>query len=144
MKRLDRAWVIVAFHFERDRPAVPDIDYAGVFFTGLYQNVRAARWKFSELAPRVLVGAMLTPHDRENPELGEIRLPTQNFFDSLEFFRRQAVFRHQLRSNFRIGGRGARHRQPTLANARPDSTRELFRFLLIFVFLLSMQTKIKT
>src|SRR5205085_4459390 len=76
LKRLDRARVIVAFHLERNRPAVADIDHAGIFFAGLHQNVRAARRKFFQLAPRVLIGAMLTPHHGEDSQLGKIRLPT--------------------------------------------------------------------
>ena len=41
LERLDRARVIVALHLERDRPAVADIDHAGVFLAGFDQNVRA-------------------------------------------------------------------------------------------------------
>ena len=66
---------------------------------------------------------MLAPHHRENPELGEVGFAAENFFDLLELFRRQAVFRHQLRSNFGLGGRGARHRQRTLTNVTRDTTR---------------------
>jgi hypothetical protein len=40
LKRLDRAGVIMAFHFESDRPAVTDIDHPGVFFARFDQNVR--------------------------------------------------------------------------------------------------------
>src|SRR6266853_619903 len=67
---------------------------------------------------------MLTPHYRKDSKLGKIRLAAENLFDSLEFFRRETVFRHQLRSNDRIGGRfGAGHRQRTLTEAERDSTR---------------------
>ena len=128
MKRLDRARVIVAFHFEGDRPAIADIDHAGVFLAGLDENVRTRRGKFFQLATRVFVGAMLAPHHRKDSQLGEIRFASQNFFDLLEFFRGETVFRHQLRSYFRIGGRfGAGHRQRTLTNVQRDSTREDFR-----------------
>src|SRR5882724_4402089 len=67
---------------------------------------------------------MLTPHHRKDSELGKIRFAAENFLDSLEFFRRETVFRHQLRSHFWIGGRfSAGHRQRTLTEAERDSTR---------------------
>src|SRR6266566_392771 len=67
---------------------------------------------------------MLTPHHRKDSELGKIRFAAENFLDSLEFFRGETVFRHQLRSYFWIGGRfSAGHRQRTLTEAERDSTR---------------------
>src|SRR6202040_800950 len=36
LERLDRARVIMAFHLERDGPAVTDIDPTGVFFAGFH------------------------------------------------------------------------------------------------------------
>src|SRR5437667_6144365 len=68
---------------------------------------------------------MLTPHHRKDPQLGEVWLAAENFLDLLEFFRGETMFRHQLRSNNRIGGRfGADHRQRTLTNVAHGSTRE--------------------
>src|SRR5207237_1323113 len=67
---------------------------------------------------------MLTPHHRKDPQLGEVWLAPKNFFDPLKFFRAETMFRHQLRSNNRIGGRfGADHRQRTLTELKRDSTR---------------------
>ena len=66
LKRFDRAGMIVALDLERDRPAVADVDDARVFFAGFDQNVRAGGRKFLQFVPRVLVGAMLAPHHREN------------------------------------------------------------------------------
>src|SRR5437016_13471656 len=67
---------------------------------------------------------MLTPHHRKDPQLGEVWLAAENFFDPLKFFRAETMFRHQLRSNNRIGGRfGADHRQRTLTELKRDSTR---------------------
>src|SRR5204862_2978108 len=67
---------------------------------------------------------MLAPHHRKDSELGKIWFATENFLDPLEFFRGETVFRHQLRSNDRIGGRfGAGHRPRTLTEAERDSTR---------------------
>ena len=42
----NRARMIVGFDLERDRPAVTDIDHAGVFFACLHQNVWAGGGKF--------------------------------------------------------------------------------------------------
>ena len=97
LKRLDRARVIVRFDLERDRPAVADIDHAGIFFAGFDENVRPGRRKFLQLAPRIFVGAMLAPHDGEDSELGEVRLASENFFDALEFIRLEAVLLHRVR-----------------------------------------------
>ena len=79
--------------------------------------------KFFQLESRIFVGAMLTPHDREDPELGEVWFAAEDFLNPLEFFRGQTVFRHQLRSNFRIGGGGVRHRHGTLTNVSRGTTR---------------------
>src|SRR5438874_11605539 len=43
----DRAWVIMRFDLERDRPAVSNIDHAGVLFTGPDQNPRVAGGELS-------------------------------------------------------------------------------------------------
>ena len=99
LERLDRARVIVALDFERDRPAVADVDHAGVFFARPNENVRAGCRKFFQLAPRVFVGTMLAPHDRENSQLGEIRLAAENFLDAFVFFRRETMFAHHFGRN---------------------------------------------
>jgi hypothetical protein len=39
---------------------------------------------------------MFTPHHGENPELGEIRLTTEDFFDPVVFFRGETMFCHDL------------------------------------------------
>ena len=102
LKRLDRARVIVAFDLERDRPAVADIDDAGIFFAGLDENVRPGCRKFLQLSPRIFVGTMLAPHDGKNSELGEIRLAAENFFDALVLFRRESMFAHHVGRNLRF------------------------------------------
>ena len=143
LKRFNRARVIVRFHFECNRPAVADIDHARVFLAGLHQNIRATCRKFLQLVSRIFIRAMLAPHDREDPELGEIGLAPEDFFDPLEFFRREAVFRHQLRSDFRIGGGGVRHRQRTLTEVKRDTT--FARPLpLILICIHGKKTKVKT
>src|SRR5262245_10536077 len=64
---------------------------------------------------------MLAPHYGKDSELGKVRFTTEDFLDALEFFRRQAVFRHEFRSYFRIGG--VRHRHRTLTKEPRDTTR---------------------
>ena len=103
LERLDRAGMIMAFDLERDRPAVADIDHSGVFFARFHQNVRPGRGKFLQLFPRVLVGTVLAPHNRENPELGKVRLAPENPLDTLEFVRGETVFRDQIGRDRRIG-----------------------------------------
>src|SRR4029077_10050354 len=51
LKRLDRAGVIVALDFERDCPAVTNVDYARIFFAGFDQNIRAGRGKLLQFFP---------------------------------------------------------------------------------------------
>ena len=114
--------MIVALDLERDRPAVADIDDPRVFLARFDENVRPARRKFLQLAPRIFVGAMLAPHDGENAELGEIRLPAENLLDALEFVRRQTMFRDELRRDYGIESN--RHLLRTLADVASHSTRE--------------------
>src|SRR4051794_21860918 len=54
---------------------------------------------------------MLAPHDGEDSELGEIRVTPENALDALKFFRRQAVLRHDFRSDggLIVAGHSARH-----------------------------------
>ena len=95
--------MIVAFDLERDRPAVADIDHAGVFFAGFDQDVWPGGGEFLQLSPRVLVGAVLAPHDREDAELGEVRFAPEDLLDALEFLRGEPVFRDQIGRDRRIG-----------------------------------------
>ena len=46
LERLDGARVVVTLDLERNRPAVADIDHAGVFLTGFHENVWAGGGKF--------------------------------------------------------------------------------------------------
>jgi hypothetical protein len=46
LERFNRAWMIVALHFERDRPTVSDIDDTCIFFAGFDQNARTRSRKF--------------------------------------------------------------------------------------------------
>src|SRR5205807_1885246 len=71
----DRTWMIVRFDLESDCPAVADIHHASILFTGFNEDIRTGSREFSQFFARAFVGAMLAPHDGENPELSEARLP---------------------------------------------------------------------
>ncbi len=116
----------MAFDLECDRPPVADVDHTCVFFAGFDENIRSGRWKFSQLLPRIFVGAMLAPHDGENAELGEIRFAAKNLSNALEFLRCQAMFRHQFRCDYWIDSRGlAGHRPVTLMNLDARSITQI-------------------
>src|SRR5437588_4194217 len=110
LERLNCAWMIVTLDLEGDCPVIANIHNAGIFFTGLDQNIWSARWKFPQFFSRIFVRAVLAPHHGKDSELGEVRFTPENFLDALEFFRSQAVLRHQLGSDGWIGIR-FRHRQ---------------------------------
>ena len=112
LKRFNRAGMIVALHFERDRPTVTDIDNTCIFFAGFDQNIRPSSRKFLQFFFRVLVGTMLTPHYGENSQLGKIWLAAENFVDALEFFRCEAVLLDKFWGDCWLGSRHlAGHRQ---------------------------------
>src|SRR5258707_9229913 len=66
--------MVMALHLEHDRLAVTDIDDAGVLARALDHPGRLGRQP-AQMQPRRLVRAVLVPHRRENPELGETRHP---------------------------------------------------------------------
>ena len=80
--RLDVARVVVALHLEHDRLAVADIDHAGVLARPLDHPRRLGR-QAPQMDARGFVRAVLVPHRRENPELGEARHPPDQLEDAL-------------------------------------------------------------
>ena len=66
---LDRARVVVALHLEGDGPAVADADDAGVLAGALEHVLPGGREEAQRLL-RVLVAAVLAPHERVHVELG--------------------------------------------------------------------------
>ena len=121
---LDRARMIVALDLECDRPPVADIHDARVFLASLHENIRPARRKFFQFAPRIFVGTMFAPHHGEDSQLRKIRIAPENFFYALELIRLEAVLFHELGSDDWIGRNG--HAWRTLANVTKGSTRERF------------------
>ena len=97
--------MIVTFHFERDCPAVANVDDTRIFFAGFHQNIWTDGGKFLQLFPGIFIRAMFAPHDRENSELGEIRFATENFFDPFELFWSKTVLLDEVRCNNWVGRR---------------------------------------
>ena len=89
---LDGARVVVALHLECDGPSIADVDDAGIFLARLHEHARAGDGEFFQLELRIFVRAMLTPHDGENAEFGEVGLASEDGFDAFVFVGRDAVF----------------------------------------------------
>ena len=73
LERLDRARVVVRLDLERARHAVPDIDRPGVLARAQHELAALDRQRL-EQPPRVLVAAVLGPHQAEDRELDLVRL----------------------------------------------------------------------
>ena len=99
--RLDKRWVIMAFHFEHCRIAVANIDDTGVFARPL-DDLRAIDRQFFQPFAGRFIRAMLRPHDREYAEFGIIRRPPHMVANHLIFVRRQPVFSDNLVGDLRV------------------------------------------
>jgi hypothetical protein len=80
LERLDRARMVVALDFERDREPLADVDHAGVF-AGSLQDTLARGGQPLEERRRMLVATVLGPEQREDRELEVIRLPAEQVAD---------------------------------------------------------------
>ena len=121
LERLDRARMVMALHLKRDRPAVADVDHAGILFARFDKNVWPGRRKFFKFFFRILA-----PHDGENAEFGKVRFATEDFFNALEFLQCKAVLRYNLRCDNRINSRrSAAHYYATLTNLRTGSITQI-------------------
>ncbi len=116
--RLDVGGVVVRFDLERDRPAIADIDHAGVLPDAHQQRV-GRRLLLAEL-PQVhlggFVGAVLAPHHRVHGQLGTGGAPAEDVADALVLVRLQPEFGERLLLLRRCGGGGdgiQAHRAPT-------------------------------
>ena len=96
--------MVMTFHFESHGEPVADIDDAGVF-TGSLEDMSPFRRQLFKIRPRTLVAAVLRPHNRENAQLGIVRLAPKNSGDLLVFLRSQTMARHELRSDHRLAQR---------------------------------------
>ena len=114
---LDVARMVVAFHLEHDGKPVADIDHAGVLARSL-DDPRRFRRQHAQMDFRGLVRAMLVPHRRENPQLGDGRLAAHEGENALVFLRRQAMRRNEVGGDLR-----------TLGSLRPPLGLRRRRFL---------------
>ncbi len=104
--------MIVALHLERDGPTIADINDTCIFLAGFYQNARPGSRKFLQFFLRVFIGAVFTPHYGENSQLSKIGFAPEDFLNSLEFLRGEAVLFDEFRGDCWLGSRHlADHRQ---------------------------------
>ena len=82
LERLDRARVVVRLDLERARHAVADVDRAGVLARAEHEPA-ALDGQRLEQAARVLVAAVLGPHQAEDRELDLVRLAPQLLDDEV-------------------------------------------------------------
>ena len=125
LEGLDGARVVVALHLERNGPTVADVDDAGIFLARLHEDARAGDWEFFQLELRIFVGTMLTPHDGENAEFGEVGLASEDGFDAFVFVGRDAVFRDDFGCDgghigriFNHGGHGEHGGEEEFSNGK--------------------------
>ena len=77
--------MIVRLDLESARPAVADVDDAGILSRPLHHQL-AARGQALQVNARRLVRAVLAPHHAENAEFGQRRLaPAEQLFDFFVF-----------------------------------------------------------
>src|SRR5438094_6877343 len=94
--------MIVRLDLECDGQSVADVDDAGVFFVRAGEDAFRLGRKSFEQRSGVLVGAMFAPHRRENAQFGVIRFAAEDFPDTREFLRSQAVFFDEFWSDGRV------------------------------------------
>ncbi len=82
LERFDRARVVVRLDLERDREPAADVDHAGVLPRS-HQHVRTLGRQAPQELARVLVGAVLGPHQRQHRQLDVVRRPAQPVQDQL-------------------------------------------------------------
>src|SRR5207302_9038494 len=121
LERLNCTWMIVTLDLEGDCPAIANIHHAGIFFTGLHQNIWSGRRKFLQFFSRIFVGAVLAPHHGKDSKLGKVWFTPKNFLYALKFLRTEAVLLDHFRRHAWIDNRIG-HRQLTLTDVRRYST----------------------
>src|SRR5262249_39135282 len=99
LERFDRAGGIVRLNFECNRQAITYINNAGVFLAGPDEDFWRFRGKAAQQRPAVLVGAVLAPHDREDPQLGIGWCPAEYALQLFVLLWREVMFPHQFRCN---------------------------------------------
>ena len=82
LERLDRARVVVRLDLERARQPAADVDRAGVLARA-HDDARALRRQRPQQLARVLVAAVLRPHQAEDRELDLVRLAARQLDDAV-------------------------------------------------------------
>ena len=82
LERLDRARVVVRLHLERHREPVAHVHDARVLARA-HEDVRPLGGQHPQELLRVLVGAVLRPHQREHRQLERVRLAAQALADAV-------------------------------------------------------------
>ena len=90
LKRLNETRMIVGFNLERNRPAVADIDNAGVLPRALQHQLAASR-QLLQMQPRAFVRTVLAPHHAENAQLCITRLASKQRYNLFIFRASQLV-----------------------------------------------------
>ena len=101
---LDIGRVVVALHFEDAGQTIADIDDARIF-AGALNNPRRFGGQAAQMQARGFIRAVLVPHGREDAELGQRWLATNQRKDPLIFVGLQAV----LGDEFGCHGNGVFH-----------------------------------
>src|SRR5262249_28583794 len=113
----DRAGMIVGLDFEGDGETVANVYDAGILFSGPDEDLLRFGRKGLEHGPRVLIGAVLAPHDREDAQLGITGLPAQELLDALVLCGRKIVLLDQFGGDAGVGHRGKARRFTSYATA---------------------------
>src|SRR5437879_3626573 len=116
LEGLDERRMIVALHLEDHGPAVADVDGPRVL-AGALEDTRALGGQPGEEDARVLVGAVLRPQRREQPELRVARLAAEALDDAVVFVGGEPELAREAESGLGFGPRHYRLRK------LPSSTR---------------------
>ena len=111
---LDERGVVVRLDLEHRHQAVADVHRAGVLAGPLHHPGTGGRQGLEVDAAR-LVRAVLRPHDREEPQLGQVGLAPQQAHDAVVLFGLEVV----LREDFGGDGHGAEDSILIPPGARP-------------------------
>jgi hypothetical protein len=61
MERLDKRWMVVALHLERNAEIFVYTHHTSIFARAIY-NILPFRWEFAQMESARFIAAMLAPH----------------------------------------------------------------------------------
>jgi hypothetical protein len=100
--RLDERRVIVRFDLEDRGKTVTDVHRAGIL-AGPLDDLRPFGGQSPQIDARALVAAVLRPHHREDPKLGQVRIAPEKGDDPFVLVRLDAVALENLRVDHDAG-----------------------------------------